>query len=194
MNRRFLIAALAVLLAPSAAALAQQDVGTFQYWTTFTQDDPDGKMCFIAAQPQDKKYSQPVNGRDPVFFMVTSIPAKGIRNEVSTIIGYPFAPGADVTVDIDGQKFKLFTSETQGDTAWAVADQQAALVDRDEGRPPDVRRGQVEARHRHHRHLFAVGRHRRPRQGGLRVPLKQFQEKWIPLFRPELRWREDARA
>ncbi len=128
MNRRFLIAALAVLLAPSAAALAQQDVGTFQSWTTFTQDDPDGKMCFIASQPQDKKYSQPVNGRDPVFFMVTSIPAKGIRNEVSTIIGYPFAPNSDVTVDVDGQKFKMFTSETQGDTAWAMADQQAALV------------------------------------------------------------------
>jgi Invasion associated locus B (IalB) protein len=129
MNRRFLIAALAALLAPSAAALAQQDVGTFQYWTTFTQDDPDGKMCFIASQPQDKKYSQPIQGRDPVFFMVTSIPAKGIRNEVSTIIGYPFAPGQDVTVDVDGTKFKMFTSDTQGDTAWAVADQQAALVD-----------------------------------------------------------------
>jgi invasion protein IalB len=129
MNRLFLIAALAALLAPSAVALAQQDVGTFQYWTTFTQDDPDGKMCFIASQPQDKKYSQPITGRDPVFFMVTSIPAKGIRNEVSTIIGYPFSPGSDVTVDVDGTKYKMFTSETQGDTAWAVADKQAALVE-----------------------------------------------------------------
>ena len=129
MNRRFLIAVLAVLLAPSAVALAQEDVGTFKYWTTFTQNDPDGKMCFIASQPQDKKYSQPINGRDPVFFMVTSIPAKGIRNEVSTIIGYPFAPGSEVTVDVDGTKYKMFTSETQGDTAWAVADQQAALVE-----------------------------------------------------------------
>ncbi len=129
MNRRFLIAALAALLAPCATAFAQQDVGVFKYWTTFTQNDPDGKMCFIASQPQDKKYSQPVTGRDPVFFMVTSIPAKGIRNEVSTIIGYPFAPGSDVTVDVDGKKFKMFTSDTQGDTAWAVADQQAALVE-----------------------------------------------------------------
>ncbi len=129
MKRRILIAALAAALAPCTLAFAQENVGTFEYWSTFTQDNPDGKMCFIAAQPQDKKYSQPVSGRDPAFFMVTSIPAKNIRNEVSTIIGYPFAPNADVTVDIDGQKFKMFTSESQGDTAWSVADQQAALVD-----------------------------------------------------------------
>jgi hypothetical protein len=84
-------------------------------------------MCFIASQPQDSKYSQQITSRDPVFFMITSIPAKMIRNEVSTIIGYAFAPNATVQLDIDGTKYTMFTANT--DTAWAMPDQEAALVD-----------------------------------------------------------------
>jgi len=38
-----------------------------------------------------------------------------VRNEASAIIGYTFQPDSDVTVDIDGQKFKMFTRE---DNAW----------------------------------------------------------------------------
>ena len=34
--------------------------------------------------------------------MITSIPAKKIRNEVSTIIGYGFGPNTTVQIDIDG--------------------------------------------------------------------------------------------
>jgi invasion protein IalB len=121
--------AAAALLATSATAFAQTQVGEFRNWKTFTQNDPSGKLCFIAAQPTDSKYSQKISGRDPAFFMITSIPAKNIRNEVSTIIGFPFAPNSTVSVDIDGKKFSMFTNESQGDTAWAVVDQQAALVE-----------------------------------------------------------------
>ena len=129
MNPRFLTIAAAAMLGSCAIAFAQEDVGTFKSWTPFVQNDPDGKLSFVASQPQDSKYSQSISGRDPAFFMITSIPAKGIRNEASTIIGYPFAPNAEVTVDVDGKKFSMFTSESQGDTAWAVAEQQAALVE-----------------------------------------------------------------
>ncbi len=129
MNSRILTIAAVVIVGSTASALAQTNVGTFQDWNTFTSNESDGKLCFVASQPKDSKYSQTIHGRDPVFLMVTSIPAKGIRNEVSTIIGYTFAPNADVTATVDGKSFKMFTSETQGDTAWAVADQQAALVE-----------------------------------------------------------------
>ena len=74
-------------------------------------------MCFVASQPQSSKY-QPnnVSARDPVFFMVTSIPGKNIRNEASTIIGYPFADNSKVTVKIDGNgNFTMFTDK---DSAW----------------------------------------------------------------------------
>jgi len=126
MNRPLLAIAAATLVASTAVALAQTSVGTFQKWNVFTSNEPDGKMCFVASQPQDSKYSQMITSRDPVFFMITSIPAKKIRNEVSTIIGFAFGPNATVQLDIDGMKFTMFTANT--DTAWAMPEQEAALV------------------------------------------------------------------
>jgi invasion protein IalB len=128
MNRSlFAIAALGIL-ASSTVALAQAptNVGAFQKWNVFSSSEPTGKMCFIASQPMDSKYSQPITSRDPVFFMITSIPAKNIRNEVSTIVGYAFGPNATVQLDIDGTKYTMFTANT--DTAWAMPDQEAALI------------------------------------------------------------------
>ena len=120
MNARILLTA-AVLLASATAtapALAATKVGSFRQWDAFTSTEPDGKMCFIASQPTDSKYSRAISGRDPVFFMVTSIPTKNIRNEASTIIGYPFADNSKVTIEIDGAKFTLFTDK---DSAWVEA-------------------------------------------------------------------------
>lgn len=73
-------------------------------------------MCFVASQPTDKKYSKSISGRDPAFFMVTTIPSKNIRNEASTIIGYPFKGDSKVKVAIDGgSEFIMFTEK---DSAW----------------------------------------------------------------------------
>jgi len=126
MNRSLLAIAGAMLVASAAVAMAQTSVGAFQKWNVFTSNEPDGKMCFVASQPQDSKYSQVITSRDPVFFMITSIPAKKIKNEVSTIIGFAFGPNAIVQIDIDGMKFTMFTANT--DTAWAMPEQEAGLV------------------------------------------------------------------
>lgn len=115
MKARILITAL--LAAASTPALAATSIGTFKQWGAYTSNDTNGKMCFVASQPQNSKY-QPdnVSSRDPVFFMVTTIPGKNIRNEASTIIGYPFADNVKVTVEIDGSnKFTMFTDK---DSAW----------------------------------------------------------------------------
>ena len=106
-----LLASAATAIAPAQAATS---IGTFKQWGAYTSSDQGGKMCFVASQPQDMK---PTNvSRDPVFFMITSIPAKNIRNEASTIIGYPFGDNVKVTVDIDGgSKFTMFTEK---DSAW----------------------------------------------------------------------------
>ena len=119
MNARTLLTAASLVAAAIAVAPAQAatSIGTFKQWGAYTSSDSNGKMCFVASQPQDSKY-QPdnVSSRDPVFFMVTSIPAKNIRNEASTIIGYPFADNVKVTVEIDGDdKFTMFTEK---DSAW----------------------------------------------------------------------------
>src|SRR5215468_4851757 len=116
MNRSLLPVAAVAFVVSTAAGLAQTPVGAFQSWTVFTSSDTDGKMCFIAAKPQDSKYSQMITSRDQVYFMITSIPTKKVRNEVSTIIGYAFGPNATVQLDVDGMKYSMFTANT--DTAW----------------------------------------------------------------------------
>ena len=119
MNARTLFTAGSLLAAAMVVAPAQAatSIGTFKQWGAYTSSDSNGKMCFVASQPQSSKY-QPdnVSSRDPVFFMVTSIPGKNIRNEPSTIIGYPFADNVKVVVEIDGKtQFVMFTDK---DSAW----------------------------------------------------------------------------
>jgi hypothetical protein len=130
MKARILFTAASLLVAATAIAPAQAatGIGTFKQWGAYTSSDGSGKMCFVASQPQSSKY-QPdnVSARDPVFFMITSIPAKNIRNEASTIIGYPFADNVKVTVEIDGAN--SFTMFTDKDSAWIENPaQEAALI------------------------------------------------------------------
>ena len=125
MNRRFLLTAAATIVGATAAAAEPAQVAAFSSWKVYTSNEPDGKMCFVAAQPQDSKYSQVITSRDPVFFMITSIPAKKIKNEASTIIGYAFKDGSKVTVDVEGKKFTMFTDK---DNAWIENQAQEATL------------------------------------------------------------------
>jgi hypothetical protein len=104
-----------------------KEVGAYQSWHALVADDVGGMFCYIVATPDSSAYSQTVAIRDPVFFMVTSVPARKIRNEVSTIMGYAFGPNATVQLDIDGFKYNMFTANT--DTAWALPSTEASLVE-----------------------------------------------------------------
>jgi hypothetical protein len=121
MTVRTLISSALIVVASTTVALSQaaQPIGSFRQWNAYTFTDSDGKSCYIASRPQSSKYSQEISGRDPAFFLITtrisSDPSKTVRNEASTIIGYPFKPESNVTVDVDGQKFTMFTRE---DNAW----------------------------------------------------------------------------
>lgn len=121
MTVRTLISGAFILLATTTFALSQAptELGSFRQWNAYTYTDAEGKSCYIASQPQSSKYSQDISGRDPAFFLVTTRTspdaAKSVRNEASTIIGYPFKPESNVSVDIDGKKFTMFTRE---DNAW----------------------------------------------------------------------------
>jgi hypothetical protein len=130
MSARILLASTAAILGAVAvgpAEAAPTVLGSFKQWNAYTSAE-DGKMCFIAAQPSDSKYDpKPPSKRDPVFFMVTIIPAKKIVNEASTKIGYPFKEASKVTVSVDTNQFTMFTDQ---DTAW-IEDpaQENALLD-----------------------------------------------------------------
>ena len=130
MQQRTILAGAILLIGGVAfsAAEAANSIGSFKQWNAYTSSEKDGKMCFAASQPTDSKYQPNAKvSRDPVFFMVTIIPAKKIKNEASTIIGYAFKPDSKVTVDIDGTKFTMFTDK---DSAWIENPaQESKLID-----------------------------------------------------------------
>src|SRR5215217_3805941 len=73
-----------------APAKAQEPtlLGEFNDWAAYTYTSQQGKVCYAVSMP---KSSEPEGiNRDPVFFLITHFPQQGVRNEVSTIIGYTF--------------------------------------------------------------------------------------------------------
>jgi invasion protein IalB len=109
---------LSVLALSTTVAMAQQDpspLGESGDWAAYAYKTAQGgKVCYILSQP---KASQPKGAkRDPIFFLITHRPSQGIKNEVSTIIGYAFKKDATVQVNVDEAAYELFTN---GDVAWA---------------------------------------------------------------------------
>lgn len=113
------IAAIAVLAAGISGAQAQEStnvVATEGDWTVFAADSP--KECWAVSPPKSTKNTDADGNpkdviRGDIRLYVAYRPGKS--GEVSFTGGYPFAPDSTVTVDVDGQKFNLFT---EGESAW----------------------------------------------------------------------------
>ncbi|MGE0210897.1 MAG: invasion associated locus B family protein [Parvibaculaceae bacterium] len=115
---RQLVAALAgaaiLGMAGTAGAQEPSSLGEFSDWAAYTYKSKNGPVCYIVSQP---KKSQPDGvTRDPIFFLITHRPGEKVRNEVNTIIGYPFKKESSATVQVGSDSFELFTS---GDGAWS---------------------------------------------------------------------------
>jgi invasion protein IalB len=117
MPKRFAAAVLAALVLAVPAG-AQQTKGKQPVperlgdpsgaWSAYTYKVANGKVCYLVGDPQSK--------RKGANALVTHNTADKSANVVSFIAGYTYADKAEVDLDIDGQKFKLFTEK---DTAWA---------------------------------------------------------------------------
>ena len=108
---------LAGVLAAGGAAVAQapKQIGVFNDWAAFEVTEKDGKACYAASAPQDRKPADVKRG--DVWSIVTHRPWKGVRSELSIYTGYPYKTGSKVTLVVDGGKtFELYTHE---ETAWA---------------------------------------------------------------------------
>jgi invasion protein IalB len=102
----------------AAGAYAQGNepalLGEFGDWSAYTYNAADTKVCYVSSRP---KASEPKTAkRDPIFFLVTHMPGRSVRGEVSTIIGYPFKKESSVQLAIDEAKFEM---RTDADGAWA---------------------------------------------------------------------------
>lgn len=106
------IACLLVLLcAPSA--FAQQLLESSGDWRIFSAPMDGRTVCYTASVPTAKagNYSK----RDEPFLMVTGRSAG--TDEVSVSSGFGYKEASEVTLNVEGRAFALFTS---GDRAWAA--------------------------------------------------------------------------
>ncbi len=108
--RRAVRAASLVVVLSCTPAFAENPSLLQKYgdWSAYgTASNP--KVCFAVAQPKD---ISPKNvKRGPIYFYVSAWPDDKVANEVSVKMGYPFKPGATVTVNVGSDKFELFTKE-----------------------------------------------------------------------------------
>jgi invasion protein IalB len=77
-------------------------------WSVYTATGS-AKLCFAVSQP--KTMTPKTAKRGPIFFYISRWPAEHVDNEVSVKMGYPFKPGATVTLTVGTEKFDLFTKE-----------------------------------------------------------------------------------
>ena len=104
-------------LAPAAQAQQATELGTFNAWTAWQATDASGPICYISGQPQK---SEPTGAnRDPIHFMIIHRKGMGTKNEVQTIIGYPFnTSDAKASATIDGKSYPMVT---EGPAGWLAS-------------------------------------------------------------------------
>jgi hypothetical protein len=99
--------------AQSPAGVPAERLGGLDGWTAYTYREKSGKVCYLAGEPNK---SEPAGKRRHPLAMVTHRPGEKIANVVSFIEGYPLKEASEVSLDIGGAKFDLFT---KSDSAWA---------------------------------------------------------------------------
>lgn len=111
----FCVATLAAAAAPAQAQTADPEIlGSYSDWTSYTYNEDGNKVCYMASQP--KKAEGNYDKRGDIFVLVTHRPADGTSDVVSVVAGYDYKDDSDVTANIDGREFSMFT---HGERAWA---------------------------------------------------------------------------
>ena len=96
LTHALVIAALAGWAIPAAA----QDLGKFEDWSAHQFTEEGQGFCLMWTQP--KKAEGKYTRRGEIYATVTHRPAAQQFGVVAFEMGYPFAPGRDLSVSIDG--------------------------------------------------------------------------------------------
>ncbi len=100
----------AALTAMPAKAEAPTLMGSFKSWYVYSTGADASRNCYALAQPAS---TNPKNvRRDPIYIIISTWPARGVRNEPSIVPGYPYKDGSTVEITIGTDKFTLFTQTT----------------------------------------------------------------------------------
>jgi len=113
--------------APASAATPSERLGAAAAWTAYAYKEKSGRVCYLAGEPEPQKREPAGRKHKHPVAMVTHRPGEKIANVVSFVEGYPLKEGSDVSLDVAGAKFDLFT---KGDSAWArTAELDKAIVE-----------------------------------------------------------------
>jgi hypothetical protein len=125
--------ALAALMAFSNAAAAAEatQLGTFKNWTAWSSADDNGKICYIAGNPQDKQPSSLKHG-DIYFFVINREKAPVYAADRKTVTGYTTKSGevqaqmgyqvksdGALSAIIDGKSYPMIAD---GNNMWLAAE------------------------------------------------------------------------
>lgn len=122
---RITLAAIAMIVTGGAGALAQdhRDLGSFNDWIAYQYEQGGGTRCTMASQP--KKDQGDYSRRGEIWAFVMHRPDEGASGEVGFHMGYPIKDGSQVTVEIGGTTYSLYT---QGEGAFAYRDDEPGLI------------------------------------------------------------------
>ena len=112
---------------PAIGGVKPTLLGQYGDWGAYVASPSGKKVCFAIAKPALSETNPPNRPRNPVFMFISTRPADKVVNEVSIIIGYPFKPGTEASVDVGSTDYALYT---QQDGAWIKnATEEAQMVD-----------------------------------------------------------------
>ena len=119
----------AVFALAATAAFAQESsnqVAANTDWYVFQE----GTQCWTVSKPKETVNTDSSGRiksvrRGEILLFVSYAPSNGVKGQVSFAGGYPFASGSEVTLQIGGSNFTLFT---ENETAWAVTPEDDAKI------------------------------------------------------------------
>ena len=119
-----LVLALAI---PPSAATAQEStpISRHRDWAVHTYGSGEAKRCFMTSFPTELRGNYNRNNRGETIVYVSHGPDKSTRNVVTVFAGYRYKNQTDVTFNIDGEIFRLFS---EGSFAWAYQEEDQAIV------------------------------------------------------------------
>lgn len=112
----------ALLPGLAQAAPAPEILGVVKNWNAYSTTTGTGKVCYALSKPIS---SEPRHlKRDLPYFLINDWPDRKAKAEPEIVPGYQYREGSDVTVEIGGEKFSLFT-KNEGGTGGAWVEAQA---------------------------------------------------------------------
>jgi hypothetical protein len=104
----------AAAAAPAPSAGSPKEISSSKGWTAYSYAEKDGLVCYLVGYPS--KVEPAAAGKRRVDAIVTHRTQDKSAYVVNFDVGYPFKPGSNAALDIDGHKFTLFVDK---ETAWA---------------------------------------------------------------------------